>query len=325
MTNTSHATPNDSPTLPIASMPLDSPQLPYRPLVIGLGEAVWDVFPDARRAGGAPGNVAHHVQQLGARALVASRFGNDEAGRALAEHLKGHGLDLSVVQWDDEAPTGLVTVHLEDAAHPWYTIHQPAAWDNLEATPELLQAAREADAICFGTLAQRSPKSRETVYRVLTECRPDCLTVYDINLRQKFYTREWIERSITLSRIVKINHEEVPVVAPLLEMPSDLAGFARAVLQKFHPEAVCITRASEGCLLATAESVFEIPGEKVKVADTVGAGDSFSAALIVALCNQWPLDKAARFANRVGGLVATKVGATPQVSAEYAELWRQFA
>jgi fructokinase len=303
----------------------DVPQLPYRPLVIGLGEAVWDIFPDSRRAGGAPGNVAYHIGQLGGRALVGSRFGNDELGHALAEHLESEGLDLSVIQWDDDAPTGAVTVHLEDAAHPYYTIHQPAAWDNLEATPELLAAAADADAICFGTLAQRSPAARETIHNVLSATSEKCLLVYDVNLRQNFYDRQWIEESLADCGIAKINHEEVRVVAPLLRLPMDELEFAQTAVDRYMLNAICVTRAAEGCLVVADDDVFDIPGERVRVADTVGSGDAFTAALIVALCNDWPLEKAARFANRVGALVATKVGATPRVGREYAALWQQFA
>ncbi len=294
------------------------------PLVIGLGEAVWDLFPDSRRAGGAPGNVAYQVQQLGGRALVATRFGRDEAGQALAEHLSGEGLDLSLVQWDDALPTGAVTVHLEDPAHPHYTIHAPAAWDNLQPAPELLSAARQADAICFGTLAQRSPDSRETIHRVLSAANPKCLIVYDINLRQHYYDREWIEKSLAASRIAKLNHEEVRIIAPLLGLPTEPAPFAAALLAATAVEAVCVTRAEEGCLIVTADETVELPGERVAVVDAVGSGDAFSAALIMSLCRGWPIARAAAFANRVGGLMATKPGATPRIASEYAELWRQF-
>jgi fructokinase len=293
------------------------------PLVIGLGEAVWDIFPDSRRAGGAPGNVAYQVQQLGGRALVATRFGRDEAGRALAEHLAGEGLDLSLVQWDDALPTGAVTVHLEDPAHPHYTIHQPAAWDNLSATPELLGAARRADAICFGTLAQRAAASREAIHEVLAAANPKCLIVYDINLRQHYYDREWIERSLALSKIAKLNHDEVAVVAPLLGLPASPVEFGRALLERRTAvQAVCITRAEEGCTVVTPAEIVEVPGERVNVVDAVGSGDAFSAALIMSLCRGWALKKSIRFANRVGALMATKPGATPRIAGEYAELWK---
>jgi fructokinase len=296
----------------------------HPPLVIGLGEAVWDIFPDSRRAGGAPGNVAYQVQQLGGRALVATRFGHDDAGRALADHLAGEGLDLSQVQWDDALPTGAVTVHLEDPAHPHYTIHAPAAWDNLEATPGLLDAARRVDAICFGTLAQRDPNSRATVHKVLAAAGPKCLTVYDINLRQHYYDREWIEKSLAASKIAKLNHEEVRIIAPLLEAPAEPTEFCRALLERTAVDAVCLTRAEDGCLVVTGDEVIEIPGEKVTVVDAVGSGDAFSAAIIMALCRGWRLEKAARFANRVGALMATKSGATPLIAAEYKQLWGEF-
>jgi fructokinase len=295
------------------------------PLVIGLGEAVWDIFPDSRRAGGAPGNVAYQVQQLGGRALVATRFGRDEAGRALADHLASEGLDLSQVQWDDALPTGAVTVHLEDPAHPHYTIHAPAAWDNLEATPSLLDAARRADAICFGTLAQRNPMSRAAIHKVLAAAGPKCLTVYDINLRQHYYDREWIETSLAVSKIAKLNHEEVRIIAPLLEVSAEANEFCRALFERTRIDAVCLTRAEDGCLIVMGDEVIDIPGEKVNVADAVGSGDAFSAAMIMALCRGWRLEKAARFANRVGALMATKPGATPRIAAEYEQLWSAFA
>jgi fructokinase len=294
-----------------------------RPVVIGLGEAVWDLFPDSRRAGGAPGNVAYQVQQLGGQALVATRFGNDEAGRALAAHLAGEGLDLSLIQWDDELPTGAVTVHLEDPAHPHYTIHVPSAWDNLEATPEWLAAAARADAICFGTLAQRDVRSRQTIHRLLDAASDDCLIVYDINLRQNYYAKDWIERSIAASTIAKLNHDEAAILGPLLELPIDPRGFAAGLLTRSSLEAVCLTRAENGCLVATREEVIEVPGEKVEVADAVGSGDAFSAALIMAVCRNWPMSRAVRFANRVGALMATKPGATPNVAEDYARLWRE--
>lgn len=294
------------------------------PLVIGLGEAVWDLFPDSRRAGGAPGNVAYQVQQLGGRAVVATRFGRDDAGRALADHLAVEGLDLSLVQWDESLPTGAVTVHLEDPAHPHYTIHAPATWDNLEATPELLDAARHADAICFGTLAQRSPASRETIHRLLAAAAPNCLIVYDINLRQHYYDRQWIERSLAASKIAKLNHEEIRTIAPLLDLPAPPTEFARAILERTAVEAVCVTRAEDGCLIVTASETIEIPGERVKVVDAVGSGDAFSAAMIMALLRGWPLSKAARFANRIGALMATKPGATPRIADEYVAMWKSF-
>ncbi|MBX3443061.1 MAG: carbohydrate kinase [Planctomyces sp.] len=306
-------------------MPSDLPQLPRRPRVIGLGEAVWDIFPDSRRAGGAPGNVAYHVQQLGAIAQLATRFGADEDGRALAAHLAGEGLDLSLVQYDPELPTGQVTVHLEDAAHPHYTIHQPAAWDRLQPEPALLKAAAEADAVCFGTLAQRSPESRETIRQVLEATSDRCLLVYDVNLRQHYYSREIIEDSLAITSIAKINHEEVAIVAPLLELPTDEREFAEAAVDEYMLDAVCITRAAEGCLVVSGDADYEIPGERVTVADTVGSGDAFTAALIVSLCLDWPLEQAARFANQVGAVVATKVGATPRVAADYSRLWDAFS
>jgi fructokinase len=215
-------------------------------------------------------------------------------------------------------------VYSREAANTRYTIYPPAAWDNLETTLGFLEVARRHGAICSGTLAQRGPTSRDTIHKVLAAAGPKCLTVYDINLRQHYYDRDWIEKSLAASKIAKLNHEEVRIIAPLLEAPGDPTEFCRALLERTAVDAVCLTRAEDGCLIVTGDEVIDIPGEKVNVVDAVGSGDAFSAAMIMALCRGWPLAKAARFANRVGALMATKPGATPRIAAEYKQLWGTF-
>lgn len=287
-----------------------------RPSVIGLGELLWDVFPDSRRPGGAPANVAFHAAQFGATGLVASRVGQDGDGRELIEFLQSKGLSTALVQQDDEHPTGRVTVSLSDGGQPSYVIHENSAWDFLAPVDDLLSAARSAAAVCFGTLAQRSDVSRNAIQRVLAECGDDTLVVYDVNLRQNWYCREWIETSLRASDVFKLNHDELAVLSELLEVhPSGPQEFVAAIRERYGVKIVCITRGENGCLLSDGVQWCDIPGEPVQVVDAVGAGDAFTAALIVGLLNGLPLDRVGRSANRIGGLVASRAGAMPFLEA----------
>ena len=291
------------------------------PVVIGLGELLWDVFPDSRRPGGAPANVAFQAAQLGCDGRVASRVGDDPAGEELAAFLESKGLPSSLIQIDSARPTGRVTVDVSDEGQPDYTIHENVAWDHLEPVDELLEAAAAASAVCFGTLAQRSSTSRETIHKVLAACRDECLVVYDVNLRQHWYDRDWIERSLKAATIAKLNREEADVLDTLLNVnAADHTAFGRRLIEIYGLSLVCITRAEDGCLLVTKTDTVDLPGKPIDVVDAVGAGDAFTAALIQAQLNGWPLAAAARFANEVGGLVASQAGAMPDVRSELAAL-----
>jgi fructokinase len=292
-----------------------------RPIVIGLGELLWDVFADSRRPGGAPANVAFQAQQLGCRGLVASCVGEDEPGDELRAYLGDRGLETGLVQRDADHPTGRVTVDISDPHHPRYTIHEDVAWDFLEPEENLMSAARKASAICFGTLAQRSPVSRETIHAVLDAAGPDCLIVFDVNLRQQWYDRERIERSLRQAGIVKLNHEEASALSQMFGFGAqDYRAIAAALQDRFNVDLVCVTRAEKGCLLVNRDGVADVPGRRVDVVDAVGAGDAFTAALIVTQLEGWPLQSAAEFANHVGGLVATRRGAMPELRDEYERL-----
>lgn len=302
------------------------PVMSDAPIVIGLGELLWDVFPDQRRPGGAPANVAFQASQLGNDGRVASRIGDDPLGHELITFLEDKGLNTSLIQRDVVHPTGQVTVDMSDGGHPDYTIHENVAWDYLEPADELLSAASQAAAICFGTLAQRCEVSRETIHSVLAAAPDDCRIVYDVNLRQKWYEGEWIRRSLEAASIVKLNREEAGVLSPLIEIEgADNEQFARSLADKFALSLVCITRAEDGCLLVTHDDTVDVPGNPVDVADAVGAGDAFTAGLITACLNNWPLESTARFANAVGGLVASHSGAMPPLKDELAQLRKAHA
>lgn len=293
------------------------------PLVIGLGEVLWDLFPSGRKPGGAPANVAFQAGQLGGRGAVASCVGTDELGNEIVDYLSSRGLDLSALQRDPVHPTGRVTVDVSDQSHPRYIIHENVAWDFIAADPALLQLAGEADAICFGSLAQRSPVSRDSIHAAIAAARPECLIVFDVNLRQNWWDIDGIVRSMRCAQIMKLNHDEVAALAPLLGAPAQADDFACFVQQEFGVTSVCITRAEHGCLLIKGSERIDLPGIKVHVVDAVGAGDAFSAALIMATLRGWPLRSAGELANQVGALVASRPGAMPDIKSELAELWHR--
>lgn len=293
------------------------------PAVLGLGEVLWDIDGDVHTLGGAPANVAFHAAQLGCRGIVASRIGTDRLGDDIVNNLQSRGLDLSALQRDAEHPTGRVIVDKRVPSRPQYDIQQHVAWDFLEADATLLGIATAVDAICFGSLAQRSPVSCDSIHRAIAAARPDCLIVFDVNLRQQWWHIDGIKRSLRAARIVKLNHDEVATLAPLLGAPVEFAGFAAHVQQEYGVQTVCVTRAEDGCQVVGPTDHVELPGIEIELVDAVGAGDAFSAALIAATLNGWPLANAAQLANAVGALVAARAGAMPDCRAEFAELWER--
>jgi fructokinase len=287
--------------------------------VVGIGELLWDCFPDRRRPGGAPANVAFHAAQLGQRGLICSRIGDDDLGRALRDELHAHGLSTELIQLDERLPTGRVTVDTSDPASPSYVIHRDVAWDAIDFDASVEAVVRGAAAVCVGTLAQRSEVSRETILRCL-EAAGEALRVYDVNLRPDGYRREWIEETLRRVHVVKLNDEEVTVLAPMLGAASEPEAFGRELIGSYGVELVCVTRAAAGCSMFTDAETVHAPGKRVTVADSVGAGDAFTAALITARLREWPLARTARLANDVGALVASRRGAMPDVKRECAEL-----
>ncbi len=300
-------------------------EAPNQPLVVGLGELLWDVFDDLQRPGGAPANVAFHARQLGCRGVVASRVGNDPLGMELVDFLQAEGLPTEAIQRDVEHATGTVTVDTSRPGDPRYVIHQDVAWEHLECDEALTEIMQEAAAVCFGTLAQRSARSRRAIYKSLGAVSHECLVVYDVNLRQRWYNRAWIERSLGLAHVVKLNDTEVTALAELLQTVStDHATFARYLQRRYNVATVCITRAERGCQLFDRHATADSPGIVVDVADSVGAGDAFTAALIVARLRGWPLQNQADFANQVGALVASRAGAMPALRDEFSRLAERF-
>ncbi|HEY3988822.1 MAG TPA: carbohydrate kinase [Acidobacteriaceae bacterium] len=288
-----------------------------RKSIVGLGELLWDMLPQGPQLGGAPSNFAVMAARLGNNGAIATRIGTDPLGREAMAFLKTTPLDTGYIQEDFSRVTGTVTVALQDD-QPRYTIHEPVAWDFLEFTPHWLALAEQADAVCFGTLAQRSPASRRTIESFLHETRPECVRLFDANLRVPFVSAEVVEHSLELATIFKLNAEEMPQVLALLEFPdtagttpnSLLAG-ARQIIDQFPVQLVAITLGSQGSLLVTHKEVDRHPGYPVQVVDTVGAGDAFAAALTHYYLRGAPLSQLNAAGNRWGAWVASHAGAMP--------------
>jgi len=290
------------------------------PEVLGLGELLWDCFPDRRLPGGAPANVAFHAQQLGLRAATVTRVGADPLGDELCAFLSAQGLCLDYVQRDPVHGTGTVTVEPQ-GTQTRYTFKPDSAWDFLEPTDSLLEAMRSARAICFGTLAQRNETARATIARCLSVAAPDCQIVYDINLRPPFYQRDWIEASLGRATIAKLNDDEAGLLADMFQRTvSDMEDVAHWLRSEFDLDLVCITRGARGCLLKSAVETVSRPGIAIEVVDTVGAGDAFTAGLIRGRLSGWTLERTAEFANRLGALVASRAGAMPVLGSALHEI-----
>ena len=280
--------------------------------IVGLGEVLWDVFPTHKQLGGAPTNFAYISGLLGDEALVASRVGKDDLGTQVIHRLTTLKLPSTHVQLDAQHPTGTVQVEVAADGQPHFEITKNVAWDFLVWDVDWEKLAPTVDAICFGSLAQRSPKSRDTIQRFVRAARPGAVKIFDINLRQQFYSPEILAESAERADILKLNHEEVPLLMGALGEPAeDDLNAAEWLCDHFELKLVCITRGGNGSLLVASEEHHEHPGYRVPVVDTVGAGDAFSATLVHHYLRGSGLAEMNEAANRIGAWVASKPGATP--------------
>jgi len=308
-----------------------------RPIVVGLGELLWDLFPSGKQLGGAPANFAYITALLGDSGIVASRVGDDRLGQEALWHLKSCGLDVNRVQRDLAHPTGTVRVAVDSRGQPEYQITENVAWDFLEFSEDWISLARSAHAVCFGSLAQRNSVSRSTIRAFLSALPSFAIGIFDVNLRQSFFSPEVLRDSLRHAKVLKLNHQEFPRFLDLLQCPlrdsrraasapndypasapgdySDVSA-ARWLCREFSLRLVCITRGANGSALVTADSHHEHPGFSVKVADTVGAGDAFTAALVHHALRGSSLALMNTAANRMGAWVASQEGATPAADPE---------
>lgn len=289
--------------------------------VVGIGELLWDLLPDGERPGGAPANFAYHARALGAEAVVVSCVGDDNRGRRLVDRLDKTGLNTRFVAVHKNLPTGTVIVELDSDGKPDFTIVENVAWDAIPATSGHMELAAGIDAVCFGSLAQRSPLSRDTIWRFLTATKPECLRILDVNLRQSHYDETVLCESLERSNVLKLNEEELIVLGDLLSLGSAEKVIINRLMEEYSLWVIALTRGDKGSLLCTAEERVEHTGPPQDlIADTVGAGDSFTAAMTIGLLQKYDLNTISELANRLAGYVCSRKGAMPPIPDELKSL-----
>lgn len=285
--------------------------------VVGLGEVLWDVFPDEARFGGAPANFACHASALGARAAMVSAVGpgSDPLAESALDTLRKHRVDVRGVM-RNELETGRVVVELDAEGHPSYRFSEHPAWDAIDWSEPLAELADDTIAVCFGTLAQRNERSRVTIQRFLNSVPADALRVFDVNLRGDFWNAERIVNSLGRANVFKLNNDELLTVAGACGVEATGLDALRAIRQRFNLRLVALTSGSQGATLITADQMNHCPAPQVKVRDTVGAGDSFTAAMTLGLLKGWPLALINQRATAVAAFVCSQSGATPTLPSE---------
>ena len=284
-------------------------------IIAGLGEALWDCLPEGRKIGGAPANFAYHASQFGFEAYAVSAVGNDALGDETIEALQRNGLRLVMPRVD--FPTGQVQVTLDEDGVAAYDIREGSAWDNIPFTPEIEQLAGQCRAVCFGSLAQRSEVSRHTIYRFLDSTPRDCMRVFDINLRQNFYSKEVIQESLRRSSVLKINDEELVIIGRMFGYPGlDIENKCWLILGKYNLDMLILTCGVNGSYVFSRGAMSYLETPRVEVADTVGAGDSFTGAFVASLLAGRTIPEAHRTAVGISAYVCTQNGAMPAVPRE---------
>ena len=283
-------------------------------VVVGLGEILWDVFPTEAHLGGAPANFACHAAALGDDAWIVSAVGHDELGDRALEQLRANGVHCEYVARSDR-PTGRVDVTIDAAGKASYEFAADCAWDHIHSEGEQ-ELQQHCGAICFGSLAQRSPRSRGTIRDFLSDA-PQALRMFDVNLRQEFYDRDVIEASLRLASAVKLNEDELPIVAELCRVwGPDQRAMLRGLVESFDLRLAALTCGPAGALLMTPTEESHAPAPDVTVVDTVGAGDAFTATLVHDFLRGIPLDTINRHANAVAAYVCSQPGATATIPQE---------
>ncbi|MDR1898253.1 MAG: carbohydrate kinase [Prevotellaceae bacterium] len=283
-------------------------------IVVGIGEALWDILPDGKKIGGAPANFAYHISQFGYNGMAVSAIGDDRLGDEILENFNAKGLryQLEKVSY----PTGVVQVNVDDAGIACYDIKENVAWDNIPFTPKLEKLAMQVKAVCFGSLAQRNVVSHDTINRFLNAMpdREGRYKIFDINLRQGFYSKDILQNALSKCNILKINDEELVAVSRLFGLPGiDLQDKCWLLLAKYKLKMLILTCGINGSYVFTPEHVSFVETPKVAVADTVGAGDSFTAAFIAAILGGKNITEAHMLAVDVSAFVCTQHGAMPEL------------
>lgn len=279
--------------------------------IAGIGELLWDVLPEAEVIGGAPVNFAYHVTALGAKGIPVSTIGDDIRGRKALEELHKRGVDTSAISMTEDFATGYVTATLDNEGKASYNFPDDVAWDHLQINEYAENLRNLLDAVCFGSLAQRSEHSRRAIYGFLDTLGKETVKVFDINLRQEFYSEEVIVNSLKRTDILKLNEEELPILAELIDLKGPGDKWLQVLIEKFHLQMAILSRGGSGSLLLTSKSSSDHPGVVTHIKDTIGAGDSFTAAVTIGFLQGLPLNEINENANRIAAYVCSQRGGMP--------------
>ena len=289
-------------------------------IVVGLGEILWDVFPTRKVLGGAPANFAYHISQFGFNGYAVSGIGNDSVGEEILTSLEKKRLNYLIETTD--YPTGTVQVTLCGAGIPHYEICEGVAWDNIPFTQRIENLAKSTKVVCFGSLAQRSEVSRTTIRKFIEAMPDDSIKICDINLRLDYYTKAIVDKSIKMSNMLKINDEEIIKITKLFDWSGSEEEICRRLLQEYELRILILTKGTEGSYVFTPDLTSFLPSPRVHVADTVGAGDSFTAAFTAAYLNGQTVEEAHCLAAEVAAYVCQQHGAMPRLADSFVELFR---
>ena len=288
--------------------------------VVGLGEILWDIFPERKVLGGAPANFAYHVSQFGFNGYAVSAIGNDLLGKEILKSLEEKELNYLIEQTD--FPTGIVKVQLDGRGIPTYEITENVAWDNIPFTTRLENLAKNTTTVCFGSLAQRNEVSRATIHKFLDLMPADSLKVFDINLRLKYFSKDIITTSLNKASALKINDEEIVKIAEIFELQGTDEELCQQLLDKYKLKFLILTKGTRGSYVLTPYEKSFLATPKVTIADTVGAGDSFTAAFVASYLNGRSIAQSHQLAVEVSAYVCQQHGAMPRLADAHLELFR---
>ncbi len=289
-------------------------------IIVGLGEILWDVFPERKILGGAPANFAYHISQFGFNGYTVSAIGDDLLGKEILDNLEEKQLNYLIEKTD--FPTGMVKVNVDSWGIPQYEICEGVAWDNIPFTPRIANLAKETQVVCFGSLAQRNEVSRKTISTFLDSMPKDSIKIFDINLRLNYYNQEIIEDSLKRANILKINDEEVIKVAHLFKWELSEKEVCKHLLSNYNLDILILTKGTQGSWVFTPKEESFLPTPKITIADTVGAGDSFTAAFIASHLHGRCLVASHQLAVEVSAYVCQQHGAMPKLADAHLELFK---
>ena len=282
-------------------------------VVVGIGELLWDVFPSEKHIGGSPANFIYHINQLGASGIIVSSIGKDSQGNEIYDNLKYLGISIEYIQQNNHLPTGISRVQIDSDSTPSYKIDENVAWDNIVQSDAINKLANECSAVYFGTLAQRSKISRDTINNFLQNTKPDTLKICDINFRKPFYNQEIVFKSLEICNILKLNIDELQILCDILKINESEDKTLEILTENYTLDLIALTK-GKGSRIFSKDCDSHMPPRKIEIEDTVGAGDSFTAGMVIGLLKGLSLIEVHKLADQIATFVCTKQGATPKLN-----------